>query len=186
MNTENLFLQKFSIDYRFVRAVQELITEEIAHTQGEIAKELGVKNAKFSEIMNGRMHVGVDMLAILSENYLVDPDWLLTGRGKRIFRASSILPTRLEEGKENQEHPYNFENEDEVLRQRTKEVEEEMRIELEKNAAPTLLQLISEKDKQLLQQAEEIGRLKEQIRQMNLEKGKTASDAYTSGNANVG
>lgn len=132
MNTENLFLQKSSIDYRFVRAVQELITEEIAHTQGEIAKELGVKNAKFSEIMNGRMHVGVDMLAILSENYLVDPDWLLTGRGKRIFRASSILPTRLEEGKENQEHPYNFENEDEVLRQRTKEVEEEMRIELEK------------------------------------------------------
>ena len=74
MNTENLFLQKSSIDYRFVRAVQELITEEIAHTQGEIAKELGVKNAKFSEIMNGRMHVGVDMLAILSENYLVDPD----------------------------------------------------------------------------------------------------------------
>ena len=61
-----------------------------------------------------------------------------------------------------------------------------MHIELEKNAAPTLLQLISEKDKQLLQQAEEIGRLKEQIHQMNLEKGKTASDAYTSGNANVG
>jgi hypothetical protein len=28
--------------------------------------------------------------------------------------------------------------------------------------------------------------LKEQIRQMNLEKGKPASDAYTSGNANVG
>ena len=186
MNTENLFLQKSSIDYRFVRAVQELITEEIAHTKGEIAKELGVKTAKFSEIMNGRMHVCVDMLAILSENYLVDPDWLLTGRGKRIFRTSSILPARLEEGKENQEHPYNFENEDEVLRQRTKEVEEEMYIEREKNAAPTLLQLISEKDKQLLQQAEEIGRLKEQIRQMNLEKGKPASDAYTSETANAG
>ena len=185
MNIEDPFLQKSSIDYRFVRAVQELITEEIAHTQGEIAKELGVKTAKFSEIMNGRMHVGVDMLAILSENYLVDPDWLLTGRGNE-YLGIIYLPTRLEEGKENQEHPYNFENEDEVLRQRTKEVEEEMHIELEKNAAPTLLQLISEKDKQLLQQAEEIGRLKEQIRQMNLEKGKTASDAYTSGNANVG
>lgn len=38
----------------------------------------------------------------------------------------------------------------------------------------------------ITQQAEEIGRLKEQIRQMNLEKGKHASDAYTSGNANVG
>lgn len=49
MNTENLFLQKSSIDYRFVRAVQELITEEIAHTKGEIAKELGVKTAKFQK-----------------------------------------------------------------------------------------------------------------------------------------
>ena len=38
----------------------------------------------------------------------------------------------------------------------------------------------------ITQQAEEIGRLKEQIRQMNLEKGKPASDAYTSGDANVG
>ena len=45
---------------------------------------------------------------------------------------------------------------------------------------------IQSKDAKIIQQAEEIGRLKEQIRQMNLEKGKHASDAYTSGNANVG
>ena len=45
---------------------------------------------------------------------------------------------------------------------------------------------MKEKQETTTQQAEEIGRLKEQIRQMNLEKGKPASDAYTSGDANVG
>ena len=36
------------------------------------------------------------------------------------------------------------------------------------------------------EQAEEIGRLKEQIRQMTIEKGKHVSDAHISGTANVG
>ncbi|WP_311442662.1 helix-turn-helix domain-containing protein [Hoylesella enoeca] len=186
MNTENPFLQKIHIDYRFVRAVQELLSNNIAHTQGEIAKELGVKTAKFSEIMNGRMHVGVDMLAILSENYLVSPEWLLTGRGESMFRKSSILPTRLEDGKESWEHPYMFENEDEILKQRIDEVEEMERKEQEQNAAPTLLTLITEKDRQLIAQAEEIGQLKEQVRQLTIEKERLASNAHSSGTANVG
>lgn len=186
MNTENPFLQKSSIDYRFVRAVQELLSGNIAKTQGEIAQELGVKTAKFSEIMNGRMHVGVDMLAILSENYLVSPEWLLTGRGERMFRTSSILPTRLEDGKESWEHPYAFENEEDIINQRIKEVEMDMRKEQEKNATPALMNLIAEKDKQLIQQAEEIGRLKEQIRQLTIEKEKRVSGVHTSHTANVG
>lgn len=186
MNTENPFLQKSYIDYRFVRAVQELLTANIADTQGEIAEELGVKPAKFSEIMNGRMHVGVDMLAILSENYLVSPEWLLTGRGERMFRETSILPTRLKDGQENEDHPYIFEDEKEVIKQSITELEERERKEQEKNAAPLLLNLITEKDKQLIMQAEEIGQLKEQVRQLTIEKERLASNAHSSHAANVG
>ena len=51
------------------------------------------------------------------------------------------------------------------------------------NLSPDML---TELLNRITEQAAEIGRLKEQIRQMNLEKGKPASDAYTSGNANVG
>lgn len=186
MNFENPFLQKTSIDYRFIRAVQELLYSHIAHTQGEIAQELGVKNAKFSEIMNGRMHVGVDMLAILSESYLVNPDWLLTGRGERMFRKTSILPTRLEDGEENQEHPYTFEDEDEVIEQRIREVEEEKRQQQSKSATPILMDLIADKDKQLLRQAEEIGQLRERIAQMQQRFEKSAASATTDTIANVG
>ena len=48
------------------------------------------------------------------------------------------------------------------------------------------LMLIHEKDEIIRKQEREIGRVEEQIRQMNLEKGKHVSDACTSGNANVG
>lgn len=186
MNNTDPFLQKDHIDYRFVRSVQELLDQGIAHTQGEIAQELGVKRAKFSEIMNGRMHVGVDMLAIISEVYLVNPEWLLTGRGERIFRSSSILPARSEGEREDTNHPYTFEDEEEIMQQRIKNVEEEEKKEQEKYTAPTLLNLIAEKDKQLLAQAEDIGRLKEQIRQMTIEKEKHVLDADTSNIASAG
>lgn len=49
-----------------------------------------------------------------------------------------------------------------------------------------LLMLIREKDTVIKEQAEEIGRLKEQIRQMTIEKGKHVSDAPITGTANVG
>ena len=67
MNSANPNLGKEAIDNRFIRAVIALMDTGIATTQGEIAQALGVKSAKFSEIMNGRMHVGVDMLSELSD-----------------------------------------------------------------------------------------------------------------------
>lgn len=79
-----------------------------------------------------------------------------------------------------------FENEDEILKQRIDEVEEMERKEQEQNAAPTLLTLITEKDRQLVAQAEEIGQLKEQVRQLTIEKERLASNAHSSDTANVG
>lgn len=45
---------------------------------------------------------------------------------------------------------------------------------------------IQKKDMQIVQQAEEIGRLREQISHLEREKGKDASDVQTSGVANAG
>lgn len=65
--------------------------------------------------------------------------------------------------------------------------EEKSMIEMRKEqiVAP-LIDLIKEKDRTIQEQAEEIGRLKEQIRQMTIEKGKHVSDAATTHTANVG
>ena len=49
-----------------------------------------------------------------------------------------------------------------------------------------LLHMLQEKDKQLQEQAEEIGSLKQQIKQLEKEKGKLASAVASSGIANAG
>ena len=186
MNSENPNLGKEAIDNRFIRAVIALMDTGIATTQGEIAQALGVKSAKFSEIMNGRMHVGVDMLSELSEEYLVAPEWLLTGRGDSMFRPSSILPRLIDSDEVQTAHPYNFEDDDEVMAQRVAKVEQEEKMDLEKNAAPALMTLIAEKDKLLLQQAEEIGRLKAELSETKKHAERLAALVNTDSTAHVG
>lgn len=170
MNSEDQFLSKSSIDYRFGLSISVLINDNIANSKSEIADVMGVKPAKFSEILNGRMHVGVDMLAILSQYYHVDPDWLLTGRGESMFRKTSILPPRLDESEIKEDHPYTFEDEKEVMDQMFKEYDEREKQKTEKHTTPILLDLIQQKETKLLEQAEEIGKLKERIAQLEKEK----------------
>ena len=170
MKSEDPFLSKSHIDYRFGLAVEVLLNEGIANSKGEIAEDMGVKPAKFSEILNGRMHVGVDMLAMLSDHYLVNPDWLLTGRGDCIFRSSSILPKRLNDGEPDETHPYKVEDDEEIVRKMESIYEREKKETEEKYSSQTLLSLLAEKDKTLLQQAEELGKLKERIAQLEREK----------------
>ena len=186
MNSAEPFLGKEAIDNRFIRAVIALIDAEVATTQGEIAQALGVKSAKFSEIMNGRMHVGVDMLSELSEDYLVSPEWLLTGRGDSIYRSSSILPRRFDLDEVNTDHPYTFEDEDEVMAKREASVNEQMKEESERKAAPALMTLIADKDKLLLQQAEEIGRLKAELSETKKHAERLASLVNIDSTAHVG
>lgn len=177
MNSTEPNLGKEAIDNRFISAVIALMERDIVTTQGEVAQTLGVKPAKFSEIMNGRMHVGVDMLAELSEYYHVSADWLLMGRGHYMFRKSSIPPELVEYNDLILEHPYEIEDEEEMLKLRIKKVEEEEQEQREIVITPTLMAIISDKDKTLLAQAEEIGRLKAENNELRRHLEKNASAA---------
>ena len=73
----------------------------------------------------------------------------LTARFLRL--VSSILPRLIDSDEVQTAHPYNFEDDDEVMAQRVAKVEQEEKMDLEKNAAPALMTLIAEKDKLLLQ-----------------------------------
>ena len=83
-------------------------------------------------------------------------------------------------------HPYNFEDDDEVMAQRVAKVEQEEKMDLEKNAAPALMTLIAEKDKLLLQQAEEIGRLKAELSETKKHAERLAALVNTDSTAHVG
>ena len=86
----------------------------------------------------------------------VNITWLITGRGE----------------------PFDFRSEEEKKKAN-------YFLQDSSNSTP-LLQIIKEKDIKIIEQAEEIGRLKERIAQLEREKGKDASGVSTSGVANAG
>lgn len=79
-------LSKEEINRRFITAVTAIMVNKLISSKAGLAESLGVKPAKFSEILNGRMKVGVDMIARMCDFYDVSPDWLLLSRGNNVFR----------------------------------------------------------------------------------------------------
>lgn len=89
-------LTKDEINYRFIESINAVIgRERISKTS--LAESLNVKPAKFSEILNGRMKAGADMIAILCDYYGVSPDYILMSRGG-IFRGNKLEPIIINEG----------------------------------------------------------------------------------------
>lgn len=68
-------MEKTDINGRFITAINHLI-ESRKLSKTSIAQSLGIKPAKFSEILNERMNVGTDTLALLCKNYSINASWL--------------------------------------------------------------------------------------------------------------
>ena len=83
-------LSKDEITARFSMAVTAIIAIGQCTNKATLAASLGVKPAKFSEILNRRMKVGLDMVSRMCDLYKVSPDWLLMGRSNRVFRNTTI------------------------------------------------------------------------------------------------
>lgn len=64
----------------------------MVNSKVDLAESLNVKPSKFSEILNGRMNVGVDMIATLCDLYRISPDWILMSRGNNMFRETYKMP----------------------------------------------------------------------------------------------
>lgn len=156
-------LSKDEINSRFVRAVYAIIGKQLVSSKTALAESLGVKPAKFSEILNGRMKAGTDMLAILCDFYKVSPDWLLMSRGSNIFRENADMPK------------YWVDDDDLTSIYPSESKSEKKEVDNSTTLEP-LMALIREKDNIIREQAEEIGRLKERIAQLEREKNEpTAS-----------
>lgn len=75
-------ISKVSINQRFKEAVEFLIKSEKSLNKTSIAEKLDISKSKFSEILNNRMNIGVEDLALFAFHYKIDPNWLLLGIGE--------------------------------------------------------------------------------------------------------
>lgn len=72
---------KTLINQRFIKAVNFLISEKIVENKSTIAEKINISKSKFSEILNQRMNIGLEDLAAFTEEFLINPLWVLTGKG---------------------------------------------------------------------------------------------------------
>ena len=169
-------LTKEEINKRFITAVHAIIKKGLISSKAGLAESLNVKPAKFSEILNGRMKAGVDMIAIMCDFYKVSPDWLLMSRGNNVFRDSTQMPKIWVDDEDlSLDYPDDSQQTEKPQHTHTQQANNEM-----------FLSMLHDKDNTIKEQAEEIGRLKEQIRQLTIEKEKHVSDVSISHTANVG
>lgn len=70
-----------SINTRALDAISYLLSNGELHTKTSIANDLGISPSKLSEILGERMKAGTEVLAGLSSEYNISPQWLLTGVG---------------------------------------------------------------------------------------------------------
>lgn len=140
-------MEKSEINQRFIKAIESLLQDK-GLTKSAIAQSLGIKPAKFSEILNNRMNVGTDTLALLCELYSFNANWLLLGEGGMLIHGQikgrskpAIAIPKL------QDFPMTSEGVCEMF-----------------------MAILRDKDTRFQEQAEEIGRLKERIAQLEREK----------------
>lgn len=55
-----------------------------------LAEKMGIKPAKFSEILNKRMKAGMDIIQKLCIDYEISADWLITGEGS-MYRDTTVM-----------------------------------------------------------------------------------------------
>lgn len=195
------FFTKEEINRRFNAAVIAIMTNKLVSSKTGLAESLGVKPAKFSEILNGRMNVGVDMIARMCDFYDISPDWLLLSRGNKVFRQtpkqaiwvddnnldmkyteceppSSAFPEENDIGKVSNVIPASKPDESILYNMYKDEKAEKEKIRLEKESE------IKELNAKICTMSEEIGRLKAKLGEEpeGHPKGlgqETAKDAFT-------
>lgn len=138
-------------------------------TVSAFEKSIGVANGYVNSISKS---IGIDKVSLILEKYPnINIEWLLTGRGEMLktkHTPEALIP-------ENEPIPSNKDYKNETIKQ--------------ESPINILLAIIREKDDKLQEQAEEIGRLRERVEQLECikeAKERPVSGAQSSGLADVG
>jgi len=117
------------------------------------------------------MNAGTDLMALLCSKYSVSPEYILMGEGDMFKNKQSSRPI-------SEHYDVNLDNKNSD----NETIKQESPINI-------LLSIIREKDNKLQEQAEEIGRLRERVEQLECTKEtkeRPVSDVQSSGLADVG
>jgi plasmid maintenance system antidote protein VapI len=156
-------MNKADINRRFIAAIESLLKDK-GLTKTKVAESLGIKPAKFSEILNNRMNAGVDAIADLCDQYSFSAEWILTGQGTML--KVGPIKGRSKPGIVVAPLPDFPLTSDGVCQM--------------------FLEIMRDKDLRFSEQAEEIGRLKAKIEELERNRGVDVGDVKSSGIANAG
>lgn len=96
MKNEIIFklMSKEAVNQRFVNLVNYVINSNMAKNKSEIAEKLAIKLNSLSEIISGRNNVNIENIIGFCENYNVNYEYVLTGRGE-IYKTEFGEPRNL-------------------------------------------------------------------------------------------
>lgn len=152
---------KNEISARFIAAFEALLNRGQVSDRRDFATKIGISASMVTEISKGRSSVGTSAIQNIVSYFNIDADWLLTGRGGMIKQGESTDVSQPQSVKTPS-------------------------VQASPDIVSTLLATIQEQLSTIQKQAEEIGRLKECLRQADMVKGKNVSDAHTEDIANAG
>ncbi len=113
-------MSKNAINQRFINSVNQVISENKTENKGTIATKLNIKKAKFSEILNLRMNVGIEEIILFCEEFNYNIEWLLTGKGETKRNKYQDIEIPLQRVEEPQQEIEEKTNVLELLREQNK------------------------------------------------------------------
>ena len=91
---------KTLVNQRFINAVNYILEQKKEESKGSIAENLKIKPAKFSEILNNRMNVGIEEIVYFCDTYNFEIEYIITGNGEMLRDSSEtkkVVATGLNE-----------------------------------------------------------------------------------------
>lgn len=181
MELHEQIISKDEINSRAVQALLAIIANGLVATKSDLAECLEAKPAKFSEILNYRMKVGIDMIAKICDWYYVDPDWLLMGRGNRIFKNNTQREPYFIEDENNLDRKWRPDDDVENISKQSTAQQTQLEATIKERTA--MADMFYQKT---LEQAELIGTLRARITELEQRLGKNVGDASIGNTANAG
>lgn len=85
------------VNERVIEAINYILKINPNLNKALLAESIGIKPAKFSEILNKRMAAGMDIIQKLCSDYAISANWLITGEGEMYRKNSEISNEKIDE-----------------------------------------------------------------------------------------
>lgn len=160
-------MSKDIVNQRFINCINFLIESKKVPSKSFLAKTFNISNPKFSEILNNRMNVGVDILMILVSEFNISSEWLLTGQGEMLKNAPAPEPAPQESHAGADRYMALLEDKIALLEKNNASLE--YTISIQEKITTSQEREIQRQQEKITSKDQEIQRLKEKITQLKKE-----------------